>query len=167
MISRVQTIPRVKLMKEVIEELRNLDTRKEIIAKRVLTSLNSKKEVHSCIFDIIYVNDKICMATLREILDMNLLFKVLASRLSFLDKEHLQTLALKWFHSENPIRDEKQSTKIKPAKITQFVNFNQKQENKILDSEVQNPDGDNLSHSSDFSLDIENFRKIDINFFDF
>ena len=181
MISRVQTIPRVKMMQTVVEELKNQDRRKEIIVKKDITSYKSGKKNQKCLFEIIYVNDKICMATFREILDMKLLFKILCSRLSFLNKQDMRRLALKWFHSDNPsfteddntqenlvLEEAERTSQKNPINLSLFVDISQIQENQNQASEnLSNDDENNMSQFSEFSQEFNNFRKMDLNFFNF
>ena len=165
-------------MRQVVEELKNQDTKKEVIAKKEITSCKSREKNHKCIFEIIYVNDKICMATFREILDMKIIFKVLCSRLSLFGKEEIRRLALKWFHSDNGDSNADRTSSFKGENtnqkeqknttgLTQFVKINQKQENQNQAPENPNEEENNMSQFSEFSLEFDKFRKMNLNLLDF
>ena len=172
MISRLQTISKVKRIREAFEELKfkthQLDTKDtEGKVKFEMTKENLKRYA----FVVAYVKDMICMTILREILDMKILLDIHCTQVELMDKSDMKFLALKWFSGArlnfpDTSRSDKTSDSSKnlDPKFTALNKFVKILENHNQD-QVNNCD--NRSHNSDFSLKFNKLRRLSSEFFDY
>ena len=74
MITRIQTIPRVKEMREAFEEIKTKPIQNYFKRSEGVTKFSQNlKKFQEYINGANYIGDKLCMAALRELLDMKML----------------------------------------------------------------------------------------------
>ena len=126
------------------------------------------------IYSVIWINDKICTAALRDILDMKMLAESLSNQVRLIGEPRIKDVALLWFGSKHVSDSEALGSQLTQESETtgasgsigtlnQFVKiFEDKEPSQDLSKSI-----DNRSQFSDFSLKFSQFQKKREDFFDF
>ena len=175
---RVQTIPRVKAIRDTVEEMKQTDFETNFKGAQSITKFSTNMLLfRKYIFSVVYVNDKICMAAFRDLLDMKILVDVLCLNLNLMRISDRRYAAMMWFGRKVKARNAKdkpnaetevcetQSVSASRSSVA-FNNFI-----KIIDQQEKSQDPaqsiDNRSQFSDFSLKLNQLRRMSEDYFDF
>ena len=169
--------PKVKEAEKVAEEIKK-KTFENYLRSTGITKFTKRLKVFEKFnYSSIYVTDKICMVTLREMLDMKMLSDFLSNLFNKASETEMRQFTLIWFGSSKIV----ENTKFRPSVETKESETNQATDSRSTETlnqfvrirgDNQIPQDhvssiDNRSQLSDFSLKFSRPRKMSENFFGF
>ena len=162
-------------MREAVEEIKRKTFQNHLRGSEGILNFDKNSDCFkNYIYGVSYINDKICMVALREMLNMKMLSEVLSLQINLMRKSDIKTMAVKWFGntkinitqvraSQEANESENNKASINSVALNQFVKIFDNQEQ--AQEQVKNID--NRSQFSDFSLKFNQLRRTSEDFFDF
>ena len=167
MMARHQIIHRVKVMRDLAQEIKQKTSQENMPVPEAITSFDKDTHMFNKFFHtVVYINDKICMVTLREMSDLKIFTEVVWRLVSLMRKSDIQYMVEQWFgwtKTERSEGSEGEGSKIKQEGSPALNNFL-----KIFGSSQQSQqNSDSRSQLSDFSLNFDRLNRPKEDFFDF
>ena len=177
MVSRIQANPKAKKIGKVADVIKRKTIENNCRTGGITKFSQNLAFFQRFIYCSVYIMDKICMVTLREMLDMKMLSDFLSGLFNKATESECREYTLMWFGSSKKIK----TMEVKPTKETEGFETNEASDlkstgstNKYFriagnqeSSQDQNGSIDNGSQLSDFSLKFNSVGRMSEDFFDF
>ena len=172
-IARIQTIPRVKVIGELVQQIKTNTVQKSFKGIEGITEFtqDSSQLVHRYRYGVLYINDKISMTALRDMLDMKMLSEFPSRVISKMRNCDIRKMAMKWFGGNKKDNNEATSSEETDQSETNEASSSSNFFNQFVrifeSKELDQDQIDNRSQFSDFSLRLTRSRAMSEDFFDF